>query len=622
MITPSVINFNYKKFDTLPPAVLISFPESEEPLSFIIPAWITVYDIGLSSAKVRLNLGVNELNGGYFSESCTLKAYLSDPDKYISLGTFTVNLNLEDTILLNVDPVVANFNFNIGGTTPPDKVITVTSENDWTVAKTQGWLNLSAVAGTGTGTFAIGVITTGLAAGTYYDVVTVNDGVAENTIAVSLVVSDENSGTDFLYVNPTLLTFGFTTNGSLPPQKTIELNTSASWTASADQSWVNVTVASGTAGVSLVPIALQTISGLAAGDHFANITFTMGTIIKTVVVKLTVYDFVTDLLEEGKLYFTDDDNMLNVVSGRNDTFMKLDFTTLYKSSNYYLTAEIPFFQGVSSKRIGERPKVIIGKQSFLNYAEASLFVPYPVVSLNIGITELELFTKATVQTQNLNNIKFIKGRKPLDNWISAQAKKVFLTKDAVLYFSVLTNGVAASSIEITGAQTKTYSFTPITADFLTAVVPLADIGFFNEGDAITVSVLGNTIEVVIKADATEQTQVFFENEWGVWDCVEFTGDVTITDEFQRKTVVTRKSELYTETKIIDVTKPLSIAVSTGEVHTDANVDTVSKLLQSRNVYLYTNNQVFQVNPTTSKLPLYNTTRKLRSFDLTFKNVIE
>ena len=96
MVTPSVIDFNYKKFDTLPPAVLINFSQNSQPLSFIIPDWVDVYDITTSSAKIKLNTNVNALVPASYSEPGTIKAFI-DGFKYVVIGSFTINLLLQDT---------------------------------------------------------------------------------------------------------------------------------------------------------------------------------------------------------------------------------------------------------------------------------------------------------------------------------------------------------------------------------------------------------------------------------------------------------------------------------------------------------------------------------------------
>jgi len=632
LITPSVINFGtYKKYDPPKPAVLINFPEQSNTLYFgrlYTVQGIVIYDITPTTAKVKLaDFGASATPGtfsGNISVEDAIEEVGVDPVDwaYSFLGSFSVEYTLEDTILLVVSQESAAFEFEIGGVTPVNKSIFVTSENDWTVSKTAGWLLLPTTAGSNSGTFQIGVDTTGLAAGTYNDIVTVNDGVNTKTIAVSLTVTDANTGDTFLYITPTLLNFGYSSGGSTPPQKSIELNASTNWTAAADQAWINLTTPSGGSGAAVVPIALQNISGLAPGEHFATVTFTLGTIHKTVTIKLTVYEFITELLNSGELYFCDDENMIKVSSGRLDTFMKLEIAALYNSISYYFPFATPYFNGTTQKRIGATPKKLIGEQSLVGFAEASIFAPYAPVNLNIVISELELFTKNSVQTQSINNVKFVKGKKPLINWISDSSQKIYRTKNAVVYFSILTNGIAASAINITGAFEKTFNFSPVTSDLLTVVVPLADVGTLNVGDAITIEVLGNKLDVIIKNEGEETSIIYWSNSWGVWDTVELTGSILINDNYVRKTSTRRKNELQTETKLIDVTKPIDYKINTGELHTDNEIETISKMLETTNMYLFTKNQLVKVNPTTKKLPTYITNRELRSFDLTFKNVIE
>jgi len=641
LITPSVINFpTYKKYGTIPPAVLINYPEINQNIYFdrkphnetedneTVLDWITIYDITSQSAKVKLNIDLDNYTPGDKSKTIEVSTadeeWNVDPEdwNYTPLGFFTVNVTVEDTIQLTVSPTSAAFQFEVGGVTPVNKTITVTAENDWTVIKTTGWVVLPTVIGSNTGTFQIGVDITGLPTGIHNDIITVNDGVSTKTIAVSLTITDANTGTDYLYVTPTLLNFGYSSGGSIPTQKTVEINTSANWTTSADQSWINLPTASGGAGAAVIPIALQNISGLAVGEHFATVTFTTGNIHKTVTIQLTVFEFLTELLDEGYLYFCDDDNFIKVSSGRLDTFMQLEIATFYNSKNYLIPFSIPYFNGTTQKRIGSTPKKLIGEQSLVGFADAAIFNPYPAISLDIVVSELELFTKNLVQTQSINNVKFVKGKKPIINWISDSPQKIYRTKNAIVYFSILTKGITAYDINVTGAFTKTFNFAGVTSDLLTVVVPLADVGALNIGDAITIEVLGNTLDVIIKEEGIETSVIYWENQWGVWDTLEFTGDVSITDSFTRKTLTTRKTELTTETKLIDVTKPIDYKINSGELHTDDEVETLSKMLDSKNMYLKVKNSIVKVNPTTKKLNPYITDRELRSFDLTFKNVIE
>ena len=622
IFTPSIINRDYKKNEAFPPAVLINFAELPQLPIVNGPTWLTFYDITLTTLKVKLNAEVNNIAPGQYSEVCNVVIHLDEVNKNINLGSFTFELNLEDTIILNVSPSSAPFEYTLGGAAPVNKSYIVTSENNWIVTKTVAWVLLPTISGSNSGSFQIGVDTTGLVAGIYNDIVTVDDGVNTINIAVSLTVSDPNTGTDYLYITPTKLNFGYSSGGSTPPQKSVELNASANWTAAANQSWVNLTTAAGSAGVAVVPIALQNISGLTIGEHFATVTFTVGTILKTVNIQLSVYQFVTDILTPGILHFCDDDNVIKVSSSRLDTFMQLEITTLYKSKSYSIPFSIPYFLGTTQKRIGSAPKKIIGDQTFVEIAEASLFAPYPTISLDIVISELEMFTKNLVQAQSINNVKFVKGTKPFGNLISDAPSKRYLTKNEVLYFSILTNGIAASAINVTGAFTKTFNFPPITNDILTVVVPLSEVGALVVGDKITVEVLDNAIEVEIKDEGKDNSIIYWCNKWGVWDTVGLTGRVVINNSYNRKFSTLRKTELTTQTKLIDVTKPIDYKINTGWIHTTDEVEMISKMLGAANMYLFTKNQLVKVNPLTKKLTFIDTDRELRSFELTFKNVIE
>lgn len=628
LLTPSSINWTLKKFDALPTAVLINYNNSGAPAHHSVeaPDWLTVYDVGSTSLKVKLNANVNNLAAGDHVGVVNLFGiyYASTAGGIITgvYATLDVNLTLTDTVELSVTPSNAAFSFELGGTAPINQPFAITSENEWTVAKTAAWVVLPTTSGSNSAGFQIGVDVTGLSAGTYTDTVTIDDGTTPITVPVTLTVTDPNTGTDYLYVNPQILNFSMAEGAATPTLKNIEMNVSAPWAATADQALVNLTTASGSAGVQLIPIALQNVSGLAVGDHFANVVITSGDFVKTIVVKLTVFNSATELLTPGDLHFTDDLNYIKLSSGNSKTFMQLEFSVLYKSIPYVLMADIPFSEGTAIKRIGEIPAKIIGKQTFLQPADAALFEPYPTLNLGLSISELEWSTKSNLQTESLSDLKFIKGEKPIDNWISDQPKKVYLTKEATLYFSVLTNGITANKINVTGAQTHTFNFLNTSADFLTAVVPMADIPNLNVGDSIIVELLQNTIEVVIKKTEKQSSTIFWENKWGVWDTLELTGRIQINNSYKRKTAAYRKNELESENKIIDITKPIDYKIATGFVHTNEEVVTISKLLEATNMYLLTNNQINQVIPLSSKLQLINTDRELREFDLTFKNAIE
>jgi hypothetical protein len=623
-VTPNIVNFTYKKYGVVPPGVLLNFPtESAIPEGFNVPGFVTLYDPTLSSIKVKVEpTGANNLAAGVHSQIITLKRYDAEIDRYFNIGSFTVNVTIQDTILLSVDPTSAHFNFEIGGVAPANKTISVSSENNWTVAKTAAWCTLSANSGSVAGSFKIGVVTTALAAGVYNDTVTVDDGVTSKTVSVTLTITDPNTGTDYLYVLPSLLNFNHSINGTTPPSKYVEINPSASWTATPNQPWINLPVTSGTAGPKIIEVAVQNLSGLTVGQYIGEVKFTVGGINKTVIIELNVYNFVTVLLNDTTLYFTEEENTLAIASSRLDTFMRLSISTLYKSVSYFIEASIPIFKGGATKRIGIEPQKIIGAQQLIGLADASISPPYPPIKLNIIIDEIELFTDVVTATTNISNIQFIKGKKPIANWLSDLPKKMFLTSKATLCFGVLSNGVTPTSIAISGAVTKTINITTTANPFYNVVLPLSALGDVKEGDVITISVLGESIEIVIRKEQIDHSMIYWENNNGVWDSCELVGEVIVNSSFERKTTTVRKTELTSETKVMGVTVPVDYKINTGFIHTNAEVAMLNKMLMAKNMYLQTQGVIVPVYPHTRKLETFETLRETTDFDLIFNNTIE
>lgn len=632
MITPTTVNFNYKKFGAIPPGVILyhdyNFASNPTiPLQGL--GFIQLYDANTSSVKIKLIAPpADDLPVGLNTFNLDVKLYDIDLEEFVIVGSITLNITVEDTVLLNISPNNVAFNFEIGSANPVNNLISVNSENDWTVTKTQSWLSLSATSGSNSGSFEIGVVTTGLSNGSYTDTVTVNDGVTTKNVAVTLTVTDPNTGTDFLYVNPTLLKYGFTIGGTIPPAKNIELNTSDAFTASVNQPWLELPTTSGAAGAQIIQLAVKSgtdLDALTEGVYFATVTITVGTIVRTVDVELEIYNFIASTPSNTELLFTEENNILSLKSGRLDTFMQLNFTSAYNSNLYKFTAEIPFFKGGAQRNLGVIPNKIIGNQNLIGLADISVFQPYFPCIINTEIHEKELFTEAIVATSSVNNLKFLKGYKPINNFLSEIAKTIFVTPDATICFSVLSGNVATASIFITGTITKEINvdqFISTDKDFYTVVLPIKYIADFSEGHEINITFLNETLTAVIVEDHIESTMVYWENSNGCFDSLELKGEVTITPEMKRKTSNFRLSENTTINKTLEVRKPKKYTINTGIVHTNQELQMIEKMLYSKNIFIQTQGFIVPVIPTTTRIPTYKTLQVLKTFDINFTNAEE
>jgi hypothetical protein len=185
-----------------------------------------------------------------------------------------------------------------GAFTPTSAVFTLentgTTAIDWTAAKNETWLTLSATSGTlaagatATVTVSLNSGANSLDAGAYSDTVTVTNttnGSGTTTRSVALTVNAPEPGS--LSVTPS---DGFTSSGTQggpfsPANKQFTLeNTGSSavaWTAGKGQSWVTLSATGGTlnAGASTtVTVSLGSgANGLAAGGYSDTVTFTNST---------------------------------------------------------------------------------------------------------------------------------------------------------------------------------------------------------------------------------------------------------------------------------------------------------------------------------------------------------
>jgi hypothetical protein len=632
MINPSTINFTYKKFGSVPPGVLIThdrFFENIPTVPDMYPDLIEFYDVTKTSLKVRVKASVADtLNAGLHVENFNIELYDVDLQRNFPVGSVTINTTIEDTVLLSLSPTNASFNFTVGGANPINKVISITSENAWTIAKTAAWLTLSLTSGSNTGSFEIGVITTGLVAGVYTDTVTVDDGVSTKTVAVTFTVSDGNTATDFLYVSPSLAKFGYTIGGAVPPAKNIEINASEAFTAAVSETWLSLTATTGVAGAQIIELSLVDgvdLAALTQNTYTATVTITMASFIRVVSVELAVYQFTNIIPSNASLLFTEDINNVAFGTSRLDSFMQLNFSTFYKNTNYYFEAKLPIFKGGASKDVGVIPRKIIGKQNIIGLADFTVFQPYTPLVLNITTQEKELFTETIIASSSISNLKFIKGKKPTNNWLSDLPKTLFLTKKATICFSVLSNLTEDTSIEITGAVTKSINvsqFVNASRYFYTVVLPISEIANFTEGHEFTVSFYGESFTVVIIDECVDHSMVYWENQHGCFDSLELTGEVEITPQINRTVANFRKSEFVSENKILDISKPISYKINTGYLHTKECIETIQKMLYSKNIYLQTQNFTVPVIPENRSIPTFQTLRENADFNIVFNHTEE
>jgi uncharacterized protein (TIGR03437 family) len=169
---------------------------------------------------------------------------------------------------------------SVGGAAPGSQTIQITNSGSgtlaWTATTSQSWLTVSPTSGTAPSTLTVSVAPSGMSAGTYTGNVQIAASGASNTpltVAVTLTVTAAGPA---LSVSPSMLAFSYTVGGAAPAAQTVTISNSGggtlAWTASAADSWVSATPASGSApgtlSVSVNP------ANMAAGTYTSSVQIT------------------------------------------------------------------------------------------------------------------------------------------------------------------------------------------------------------------------------------------------------------------------------------------------------------------------------------------------------------
>ena len=240
--------------------------------------WLSVSPAsGTGAGALSVSANIAGLAAGTYTGTVTVTAAGATGSPKTIAVTLTVN---PETPVLAVTPASLGFTATAGGANPAAQTVNVSNTGggtlNWTTSDNQTWLNVSPVSGTGAGALSVSVNTAGLAAGTYTGTVTVTAAGATGspkTVAVTLTV---NPATPVLAVTPASMSFTATAGGANPAAQTANVSNTGggtlNWTATDNQTWLNVSPASGTGAGALSVVGQH--AGLAAGTYTGTVTVT------------------------------------------------------------------------------------------------------------------------------------------------------------------------------------------------------------------------------------------------------------------------------------------------------------------------------------------------------------
>ncbi|WP_271730019.1 BACON domain-containing protein [Aquimarina algiphila] len=632
------INFNYKEGEAFPPAQIVSISPGFTDTQIIVtkPNWITItQDRPNNKIRVSLNNRVNDLPEGV--RNFTLLIYEREiiefgipPDPYIYanilINTYTVQVNYTKRKPTTVNPNKLDFYHMIGNSTlPAAQGLGITSEDSYTISKDQPWISISRVSGTGNTNVIIGVNVQALVPGTYNGNVRVQDSLTTFTIPVSLVVDGELGTEDFLFATPSEIRLEHTRYGFLSSPRSVSVNASGSFSIEATSSWMNVSRSSGNQNTLSFDVELNdNVNALGIGVFVSEVVLVLGSITKKVKVEVDITPFIEDLFDPDKLYFTDDENTIRLVSSAEKTQLSVIVKASNQNQSYRFKYGIPFFKGISRTRVGGEIRKIIGKlpKNDLGELISKAYIPYTPSFTDLDITENKIFSDEILRGVPLKDIRFIKGITPPDAKLTNLPEKIYITKKGILSFSFLEqNSASPETITISGAIEKTISVQLERNDLYSVLIPLSDLEGLSTGDEFTMSVSGVETNIQIKPLGIDHCIVFWENIWGCWDTFECTGQIRSRNKYSYTSDEYRLNRNSLIKEILEIDTIGEFTIDTGWVYSQEEVRYLESMFISRNIWLLIDGRFIQVNTKNSSFDPYLTRRFKKSFKLTFEKTI-
>lgn len=325
-VSPTFASFNYSIGAALPgpQTFQVTSSNGSTPLNFSVGTstpFLTVPAVPPNgfgtpgSFTIALNpTAIASMNPGTYSGAVTVSGLGAG-----NSVTIPVNLTISNNALVTVSPSFVNFNYQTGTLIPPAIAVNLASTlgslpYTISVPSTSGTQFVAFSPASGTATTAatplsislIPSVVSGLAPGTYQNLVQVSGGGANQFLQVNLTVS----ASPLVNVNPQQLVFNYALNGPQPQNQTLSLTSTngSSLPVSLTSSQPFLLVGpSNTTTPGLVNVSVVT-SGLAAGTFTGQITVTSGTQSQIVPVTLTVTSGITLTATPAALAFTQNAN--------------------------------------------------------------------------------------------------------------------------------------------------------------------------------------------------------------------------------------------------------------------------------------------------------------------------
>jgi hypothetical protein len=220
--------------------------------------------------------------------------------------------------------------------------------------------------------------------------------------------------------------------------------------------------------------------------------------------------------------------------------------------------------------------------------------------------------------ESYTNVKFLNGTSPQNNVLTKLPEEITVPADGVVCFSFLQEesiNEAAISGDYTGSIPVNQSGTVVT--FL---LELKDLELQSR-NKIQISCGPVQLSVRIKPTEMPSTYLIWQNDWDCPEVFNCDGVLTIQGERDNKIVVNnRAGKDYSS--IIDIKRPKSFSIGTGNIYSEAETEFLAGILDSRRVWIESAGKRWEVIPDFRSLTTSETRRAIRNFTLDFNSAVK
>lgn len=207
-VSPSALSFSATQGGAVPAPQTVNYSKSGKRAknwtASTNQAWVSMTPlsgtIATETDPITISVNTTGLTAGTYTAAVTIQLQGTRTQEYTTLPiTVVISGGSTGTPLIYVTPVSLSFSGTVGGPNPTGQTIAIANSGggtlSWTASDDAGWLSLTPVAGTNSGTVSAAITVGGLAAGTYNGSITISEiGGGTKNVPVTLVLTAPANG--------------------------------------------------------------------------------------------------------------------------------------------------------------------------------------------------------------------------------------------------------------------------------------------------------------------------------------------------------------------------------------------------------------------------------------------